>query len=87
MQIEQSPPSYLMASIGAPPRVDSKTGGHELRREWRRLALEIEDYRVSRDITDRSSPFGAAADPGRDVLERRVADYARLRHHGRGISR
>ena len=87
--IERDPPVYLVNEIGWPPRANPKEGGHEVRREWCRLALEIEDFRVERNVNDPRLALGnGPPDPGREALEHRVSEFTRARQLGRdrGIS-
>jgi RNA polymerase sigma factor (sigma-70 family) len=69
-EIEDDPPLYIVASIGRQPRAHRKTGGEEVKREWKRLVLEIEDYRKANGITDKVLPLG------RDVREPDVTESA-----------
>src|SRR5439155_21884580 len=57
--LEDRPPSHLIASIGRPPAPNARDGRAELRLEWRRLALAIEDFRDQGRITDQVRPLGA----------------------------
>jgi RNA polymerase sigma factor (sigma-70 family) len=83
-QIEQAPPTYIVASLGSlaslPPH-QRRHGFEETRREWRRLALAIEDYRSRHGVTDRVLALGEAhsADPARESLARRIAGFRRDR--------
>ena len=87
-ELENDPPQYIVASIGRRPRVIRRDAGEELKREWKRLALEIEDYRSAKGITDRVNPLGRDVnDPRRDALVRRIADYRRDRGLSLGIGR
>jgi RNA polymerase sigma factor (sigma-70 family) len=87
-EIENDPPQYIVASIGRQPRVERKRGGEETKREWKRLVLEIEDYRKANGITDRVLPLGREVrEPQRDALCRRIAHYRRDRGLDMGIGR
>jgi DNA-directed RNA polymerase specialized sigma24 family protein len=44
-ELEQDPPGWLVAEIGSPIRPTVKRGGMEARRDWRRAALAVDDYR------------------------------------------
>jgi RNA polymerase sigma factor (sigma-70 family) len=87
--LEDDPPSYLVASIGTPPRPDPKYGRAEQRREWRRLALAIDDYRKAAGVTDSVFPLGrnVTTSATRETLKRRIADYRHERGLSRGIER
>jgi DNA-directed RNA polymerase specialized sigma24 family protein len=58
--LEREPPAWLVAVIGPPIRPTVKRGGMEARRDWRRAALAIDDYRsavgADRFFTDRLEP-------------------------------
>jgi hypothetical protein len=75
-EVEDDPPPYVVSAIGRPPRADPKRGGQELRRDWRRLVLAIEDYRAANGVTDRVLPLGIDhRAPERDTLARRIAQF------------
>jgi RNA polymerase sigma factor (sigma-70 family) len=82
-EIELAPPAYIRRSIGQPPRPDPKHTSEDLRREWKRLVLAIEDYRVVRQIHDTTSALGTA-DNSREwrVLHSRITSF----RHARGLS-
>jgi RNA polymerase sigma factor (sigma-70 family) len=87
-EVEDDPPSYIVAAIGRPPRADPKNGGQELRRDWKRLVLAIEDYRTANGVTDQVLPLGVDERvPERDVLARRIAGFRRERGLGLGLER
>jgi RNA polymerase sigma factor (sigma-70 family) len=88
-QVEEIPPSYVLAAIGRPPNGNPKRGSAELRLEWRRLALAIEDYRADRGVKDRVLPLGQHGTGGsaRAALELRIALYREARGLGRGMDR
>lgn len=78
--IEDSPPPYIVASIGPQPRVKHRTGGQELLREWKRLVLQIEDYRSAKGITDRVLPLGREGTGMRfERLRAHINEYRRDR--------
>ena len=84
-EIEQSPPAYIVASIGGPPPTYRRRRGRALdRREWRRLVLAIEDYRERHAITDKVLPLGGRESPVPEhaTLVRQIAEY----RAGRGLS-
>lgn len=87
-EIENDPPRYIVAAIGRPPSIRRKRGGEEARLEWKRLVLEIEDYRKANDVTDRILPLGRdVREPQRDALCRRIAHYRDDRGLSMGIGR
>jgi RNA polymerase sigma factor (sigma-70 family) len=87
-EIESEPPQYIVAAIGRKPSGDPKRGHQKIQREWKRLVLEIEDYREANGITDRVLPLGRNThEPQRDVLKRRIAGYRRDRGLSIGIER
>ena len=78
--IEASPPQYIVASIGRQPRVNRRTGGEQLRREWKRLVLQIEDYRAANGVTDRVLPIGRnGVGPQYETLKQHISEYRRDR--------
>ncbi len=86
MEIEQTPPPYIVLSIGRPPRPTRKNGGEGLLLEWKRTALEIEDYRERHGVTDRALPLGAPVHtPHQDALRRRIDSLRRQRGLSRDI--
>jgi DNA-directed RNA polymerase specialized sigma24 family protein len=87
-EIENEPPQYIVAAIGRRPAGNPKRGEQAVLREWKRLVLEIEDYRKANGITDRVLPLGRESDePQRDVLKGRIAGYRRDRGLSVGIER
>ena len=87
-QIEIAPPGYLARSIGRPPRPNPKHGRQDLLREWRRVALAIEDYREDKGITDRVLPLGQETDdPTQATLARRIMIFREQRGLGHGMER
>jgi DNA-binding CsgD family transcriptional regulator len=87
-EIENDPPQYIVAAIGRPPRLDRKRSAEEARREWKRLVLEIEDYRKANGVTDRVLPLGREVhEPQREALCRKIAHYRCDRGLSMGISR
>lgn len=87
-EIETDPPRYIVAAIGRQPSALRKTGIEETRREWKRLVLEIEDYRKANGITDEIRPLGREVDePRRDAIGRRIAHYRRDRGLAMAIER
>ena len=87
-QIENAPPGYIAASIGRPPRLSPKHGRQDLLREWRRVALAIEDYREANGVTDRILPLGHETDsPAQATLARRIMSFREQRGLGHGMER
>lgn len=88
-ELERDPPAYLVRAIGVPPRVDtSRASSQEARREWRRLALAVEDFRTAHSITDQRVAFGnVQLTPERAALEARIDGFTKGRRIDRGISR
>ena len=81
--LEDRPPRYLVAAIGRAPRMDPKRGNEVHRRDWKRLALAIEDFREAHGITDRVVALGRDATvPEHRALTHRIQSYRR----GRGLS-
>ena len=79
-ELEDDPPVFLLRMIGQPPRPNRKHR-EQLRREWRRLALAIDDYRIAHQITDPCRAFGPRPDaldaPRCEdfALDQRIGDY------------
>lgn len=87
-ELERDPPAYLVREIGVPPSTNPRNGSQELRREWRRLALAIDDFRTAHGITDTTATLKPASPtPARDELQHRVDEFTRTRRLSRGISR
>jgi RNA polymerase sigma factor (sigma-70 family) len=85
-EIERDPPSYITGSIGKMPSASPKSGGEELRREWKRLVLAIEDYRLQKGVQDPVLPLGRTTeDPEQARVRSRVSDFRRQRGLGRGL--
>lgn len=87
-RLEEQPPKYLVASIGPSPRPHRKHGNEELRREWKRLAMSIEDFRAANGVADRVIALGN--DPslaGHRELSHRITQFRRERGLSRGIER
>ncbi len=87
-KLEDDPPAFLIGAIGRPPRSGRGRGGEELRREWRRLALAIDDYRSTYRVTHRHHALGSATDAAvkdRRDLQRRIGRFAQAR--GRSVDR
>jgi len=87
-ELELDTPKYLRASIGAPPKPDRKgaNSAEELRREWRRLALAIDDFRRANAIADPVRALGR--DPsrsGHQEISERVKSFRRNRGLSRGL--
>ena len=79
-EIEHDPPAYIVASIGVAPPTNPKRGGEEVRREWKRIALQIEDYRSAHGVTDRVMPLGPRAKAeAAQPLAKVIADFRRRR--------
>ncbi len=87
--IEHDPPAYMVRAIGLPPRARQHGAtSQERRREWRRLALAIEDFRDAHSISDPRVAFGDVRRTAeRSALERRIDEFSRSRQVDRGISR
>jgi DNA-directed RNA polymerase specialized sigma24 family protein len=74
-EVEQDPPAYLRRAIGRPPGLDRRYAGRSLLlRDWRRLALNIEDHRQRHGITDPKDALGRLA---RSHQERKDRDLLR----------
>jgi DNA-directed RNA polymerase specialized sigma24 family protein len=69
-EVEANPPRYLRDAIGRPPKPSRRHGWEALRRDWRRLALAIEDYRAAYGVTDPRRALGPAARTRQQRLER-----------------
>jgi DNA-directed RNA polymerase specialized sigma24 family protein len=79
-ELEHDPPHYTTTAIGPPPPVASRKVREELRREWRRVALGIEDFRDRHGITDRRAALGSDPElPGRDEVATRISGFRRSR--------
>jgi DNA-directed RNA polymerase specialized sigma24 family protein len=84
-QLERDPPPFLLRVIGRPPRPNAKRG-ETLLLEWRRLALAIDDYRATHNITDPVRAFGAdvlelGAQGDHVTLLQRISDYRLARRY------
>ena len=88
-ELEQDPPSWLIVAIGRPPRAGPGRGREELRLQWRRLALAIDDFRATHRIADSCRALGsddpATAGDDRKTLQQRIAGYTEAR--GRRVDR
>ena len=87
-ELEETPPRYLIAAIGRPLNGRGKVGHEEVRREWRRLAISIEDFRGTHGVTDPIAAIGK--DPnihGLQDLAGRIKDFRKARGLSRGIER
>ena len=83
-EIERTPPPYIVMSIGRAPRPSRKRGGEHLLLEWKRTALEIEDFRERHGVTDKTRPLGVPIPtPHQDAINRRIDSIRRQR----GLSR
>lgn len=89
VEIERDPPPYLVRAIGLPPRAASnRASSQDTRREWRRLALAVEDFRAAHSISDPRVAFGSVQrTPERAALEERISEFSQRRRVERGISR
>ncbi len=86
--LEEEPPQYLVAAIGRPPSSNRKSGNEDLRREWKRLALSIDDFRTANGVTDPVRALGRDATVvGHRELARRVLSFRRERGLSRGLER
>lgn len=89
-ELERDPPKYLQASLGSPPRPNGRNANatEDLRREWRRLALAIDDFRSVNGVADPVRALGKDPAPhGRSELAERVAAFRRDRGLSRGLER
>ena len=85
-ELESAPPRYLVASIGRLPSPTRRGISDEVRREWRRLALAIDEFRDANEVTDPVSALGSnVRAAGRDQLARRIATLRSERGLSRGI--
>ena len=85
--LEDDSPPYILSAIGRPPPTGPARGGEQLRLEWRRLALAIDDYRAAHRITDPYEALGTdlqdtTTGPERRTLERRILSFSQARHRG-----
>ena len=85
--LEDDPPPHLLTAIGRPPAAGPARGREQLRLEWRRIALAIDDYRAAHRITDRYHALGgdasdATARTERRALEQRILSFSQARHRG-----
>ena len=79
-ELEDDPPTYIVASIGVAPPANPKLGGEDVRREWKRIALQIEDFRSAHGVTDRVMPLGPRGDAeAAQPLAKLIADFRRRR--------
>ena len=89
-RLERETPAWLVAEIGPPVRPTVRRGGTEARRDWRRAALALDDYRSAigpkRFGTERLAPpadrslrhvYAAALFAVRDMARHRVASLER----------
>ena len=85
-EIEKDPPKYILAALGPAPRPSTKAGLHDAQREWKRLVLQIEDYREANGVADEIVALGRGerVAPG-DLIARRIAHYRRSRGLGMAI--
>jgi DNA-directed RNA polymerase specialized sigma24 family protein len=79
--LEAEPPRYLRDAIGRAPAISRRKGWEEVRREWRRLALAIEDFRADFGITDPRRALGGAGKTRahrvrRYELQERIASFS-----------
>lgn len=85
-ELEIAPPRYLIASIGRLPSPRRRGVSDETRREWRRLALAIDEFRDANQVTDPVLALGANMRvPGRVELARRIAALRTERGLSRGL--
>lgn len=85
-ELESAPPRYLVASIGRLPSPSRRAVSEEVRREWRRLALAIDEFRDANEVTDPVSALGSnVRAPGHDQLARRIAALRSERGLSRGL--
>ncbi|MGI8999717.1 MAG: RNA polymerase sigma factor [Candidatus Limnocylindria bacterium] len=75
--LESEPPPHLRSAIGTPPRFNRRrTGAQLLLRDWRRLALAIDEHRDRHGVTDSKMALGPGA---RTPAERAARDALRDR--------
>lgn len=75
--LEDEPPPYLRSAIGRPPRFNHRrTGAQFLLRDWRRLAVAIDEHRDRHGVTDNKMALGPGA---RTPAERAARDALRDR--------
>lgn len=85
-ELEDRPPRYLVASIGRLPSPSRRGVSDEVRREWRRLALAIDEFRDANQVTDPVSALGPDLRvPGREDLAQRIRALRVERGLNRGI--
>ena len=85
-EIEREPPRYITAAIGRRPRENARGGDQALIREWKRLVLEIEDYRTANGVNHAVLPLGReSGDQQQELLRQRIAGYRRDRGLSKGI--
>jgi hypothetical protein len=85
-KLEDDPPRYLLASIGRLPSPNRRGVPDDIRREWRRLALAIDDFRETHQVTDPVAALGSDPGiPGRDELALRMSAYRAERGLSRGL--
>jgi RNA polymerase sigma factor (sigma-70 family) len=85
-EIENKPPRYIVAAIGRPPSPRAKDGQRLARLNWKRLVLQIEDYRTANGITDEVLALGRGQRvPPADLIAERIVSYRRERGLSLGI--
>jgi RNA polymerase sigma factor (sigma-70 family) len=83
--VENAPPRYILAALGREPAAHSRDG-QWARREWKRLVLQIEDYREANGVTDEVLALGRGERvPPANLIARSIAGYRRERGLSMGI--
>jgi DNA-directed RNA polymerase specialized sigma24 family protein len=92
-ELEEDPPAYLRAAIGRPPGPNNRKAGRPgLLRDWRRLALAIEDHRERHGITDAKHALGILAPSreertDRELLRAQIDRFVEARGRYEGLYR
>ena len=86
-QLERNPPEWLIERIGEPSRTRKSEGHAAARREWRRAAIALDDYRTvagtdAFDAMHCGSPANSALRGLHAVAVRSVMALRQLRDRG-----
>jgi hypothetical protein len=86
-QLERHPPDWLAARIGKPCRTNKSESHAAARREWRRAAIALDDYRTAAgteafDAIDGEPPADQGLRRLHSVAVKSVAALERLRDRG-----
>ena len=73
-ELETKPPGYLVREIGRLPPAQRHLSHADARREWRRLAISIDDYRERYAITDNRTALGPKPSSSEQLVERRALE-------------